>query len=461
MRTVRSIVVIISVAIIGIALALAISLEWQRPNANAPQRAGQPAPTNSPPPPREPLVPTQTPMIAKTTQLSDASAAPAQPQAGLAPNRIPICTYPLAADRPAPSLKVVSLDAFVFATPRVILTSAHAIALWQYLPDASHVLASRLSASGLGEQIVVFDLLSGLSTVYAERRSSAGKPLWLPVQKSVAFTDSTPPDYIRMLRIASGEKAASQTIITGLASPVLSLSPDSQSIIYTAQMPSGKAQMLRRVSLANSRNTHSAITSIPDHENAGWTFTDAWRNDGNYVVLYGQPGTYLIDARTNDMCEIDMEHDGASKAWPYRVQWSPDGRRLAMLLTRDDGTQPGNLVILHLADGALRSIDLSEQEFTGMVWHPQGAALLATARPSERDRASFETLYLVSLDGHEVRQIFQNQVFFAPGFYGLLWSPNQNQIMFACALAQSPDLVTEWRVCVSDLDESGLGEARP
>ena len=364
------------------------------------------------------------------------------------PELIPPCEFEVQAQ---PMSSDSSLDAYVFSEPEVVLTSTTAIRLFQWLPDGHTWLIGRAMTGRAGEYIETFDLVTGEIKRYAERRSSAGKPIWLSSEQAVAFVDSMPPDYTKVLYLARGEDSPVEELATDLASSLLSLSPDGRSVVYFSNTQGMQFLELRQATVPGSPATGWTGRAI-----AGRVYGGVWRADGQKVAMYGKDGLYLVDQVTGAMCEIDLGRVGAgeySKVRASNVTWSTDGRYLAMLTSYGNPVQFLSLKIVDTLTGKLYDVEFDGRFAYSIGWSPSNNILLTTidANP-DPSLGSFDSLCLVDAATYSVRPILPEHQFFAAGYFGALWSPDGKTVGVACSDVVPPDEVIEWRVCTTSVE---------
>ncbi len=359
---------------------------------------------------------------------------------------IPLCTFDVQAQ--PPSSTTSSLDSYLFSEPRVVLTSTTPIRLYQWLPDGRRWLIGRAMTGVAGEYIETFDLDTGEIRRCAERRSSAGKPVWLPSEQAVAFVDSMPPDYTWILYLGRGSDLPVEELARDLANPLLSLSQDGQQLIYAVH-----SRGIRAIRLQGSLDSSSLIADLPGQTDTGWAYSDAWRADGTMASVYVyRPGMfYLIDRVTGTMCSMDLGQIGAgehSKVRASDMTWSADGRYLAMRMVYGDPERFLGLRIIDTLTKDFRDISFDGMSARNIDWLPDGNILLATVDINpDPSKGNFDGLYLVDAATGDVRHMLPEYQFFAAHYFGTLWSPDSHSIGIPCSEVVLPDQVLEWRVC--------------
>ncbi len=391
--------------------------------------------------------PAPTVMIS-TTVLESTQAV--TPEATLAetvlPVQIPLCNFEAYIQ---PTLTKTALYSYTFSDPEVVLTSTTPIHLLQWLPDGQRWLISRAMIDVAGEYIETFNLDTGEIKHYAERHSSAGKPIWLPTEQAVAFVDSMPPDYTRILYLGRGEELPLKELAWDLANPLLSLGPDEQ-IIYSAN-----SRGIQTMHVHKPATVSTLVADLPGQDAPGWTYSDAWRADGTIVAVYVYPTNqfYLVNRVTGETCEMELGQPDSNAHISISVSdmaWSADGRYLALRRIYGNPERFLSLRIIDTLNREFRDITFEGRSVHGLDWSPNDNVLLLTVDTDNIDPlfASFDALYVVEVGTYNIHSILPEHNFFVASYFGALWNPNGRTIGLACSEVKPPDEVIEWRMCV-------------
>jgi len=362
--------------------------------------------------------------------------------------QIPLCAFNVQAQ----SLTSTSLlDTYVFSEPKVVLTSTTAIRLFQWLPDNRRWLIGRAKTEVAGEYIETFDLDTGEIKQYAERHSSAGKPIWLSMEQAVAFVDSIPPDYSRMLYLGRGEDRPLEELARDLVNPLLSLSPDGQ-IVYSANGRGIQAIQVHSPSLSRV-----LIANLPGQGERGWAYSDAWRVDGTMaaVYVYKTGKFYLVDQVIGKACEMDLGQadNRAQKISASDMAWSADGRYLALRRVYGNPERFLSLRIIDTFTREFRDMTFEERSVHGLNWAPGGNVLLvAVDADPDPTLGSFDSLYILDATACDFRPVLPKHQFFGAGYDGIFWSPDGKSIGVPCPDFMPPDEMREWRICVISVE---------
>ena len=367
----------------------------------------------------------------------------------ITPEQIPLCTFSAQAQ---PLTPTSSLDAYAFSDPEVVLTSTTPIRLLQWLPDGQRWLISRGMTEVAGEYIETFSLDTGEIKRYAERHSSAGKPIWLPTEQAVAFVDSVPPDYTRILYLGRGEELPLEELARDLANPLLSLGPDEQ-IIYSANSRGIQAMQVHKPATVST-----LVADLPGQDMPGWTYSDAWRADGTMVAVYvystGQ--FYLVNRMTGETCEMELGQADSNVPVSISVSdmtWSADGRYLALRRIYGNPERFLSLRIIDTLNREFHDITFEGRSVHGLDWAPDNNMLLIAIDIDKHVSSdNFDNLYVLDTATYKTYSILPVHQFWAAGYNGILWSPNGKVISVACSEFVPPDEVREWRICVISVE---------
>lgn len=238
--------------------------------------------------------------------------------------------------------------------------------------------------------------------------------------RKIAFIEGT------NLSIISGDGTGKKTLVSQYSCKELSWSPDGNKLLYTA----------------NQNGSYEIFTINPDGTGKQRVFASSsnsvnpvWSPDGtkiafvlNYSSLYvinadGSNPTFLTNASTDGLtwspdstklafCSngglnlINVDGSGETvlfknlSTYESRPLWSPDGSKIAFLLTQDDKI---DLYVINPDGTGLQNLSNSQEVEKDPVWAPRGSKLAFT---SYRD-GNYE-IYTVNADGSELKNISNN-----------------------------------------------------
>ena len=391
------------------------------------------------------------------------------------PMPVPPCPF---ARQPVPAEPGPPLEAYRFSEPRVVLTHTSAIGIAGWLPDGQHLLITRDLPGTNRNRIDLFNVRTGELNPYAERDGSSGKPVWLPALKAVAYMtlvaekDHEPPIvYHPELWLSYGNPQQVERLTSDIRG-ALAVEPDGKRLWYFSRSEPDRPQVFD----GESRVIQTALWNVaawkypkPELE---WAiryrspqFTMAWRPDGTQAVLYSQFWTFLLDVKTNQVCELTLgEYTEAMEIppWPLEAQWSPDGRYLAFITT-DSLNLPlrrTELAILDMETGERRTlspgpdIEPGRHYVTDMAWLPDSRYLvvLGVVRMTEAGSEK-EGLFIVNASTGEFKQILPEHEFGGgSGSMQLAWDPTGALLAVNCPTPE------EGRLCIISVNPNGFQE---
>jgi dipeptidyl aminopeptidase/acylaminoacyl peptidase len=171
------------------------------------------------------------------------------------------------------------------------------------------------------------------------------------------------------------------------------------------------------------------------------------------VAMHRRGTFYLVDRKSETVCEVDLGGAEEQKVWAIEAKWSPDGRYIAALVTI--GEPPFRSINLMIIDTLTRSrqIDFGGRSVHSIDWSPNGNTLLITVQADpDKTKINLDSFYLVDVTTGDSKLILPEHKFFAAGYYGALWSPDSKTIGLSCSDAVPPDEVAEWRVCIVSVE---------
>lgn len=198
-------------------------------------------------------------------------------------------------------------------------------------------------------------------------------------------------------------------------------------------------------------------------------FTMVWRPDGSQMVLYSQFWTFLLDARTNQICELDLgEYNPEAMdipPWAIEAQWSPNGRFLAFITT-DSLNAPlrrTELAILDTETGERQTvspapdIEPGRHYVTDMAWAPDSRylAVLGVVRITETGSEK-AGLFIVDVEKGEFERILSDHEF-GGGLWAsqIAWGPSGSQLAVNCPTPE------EGRLCIISVRPESAQEEQP
>jgi WD40 repeat protein len=400
--------------------------------------------------------PQPTPQTAQpVVQATPQRAQPGARQGGQQPST-PACAFGNDASAPAEP-KTPSLEAYTFSEPKVVLTSPRSIGINEWLPDNQRLLVTRSNTDGSRETFEIFDVRTGATELYAEHDGPRTKPVWLAAEQAVAFTTIRSNFQEVALSIGRGKGAPVEELATDLGSPFLAPVAGGKEIAFATK---NDQMQLRVMAAAQGQRQERLITPPLRAANAqprvvldAWqAMRTAWKPDGSMIAMYNKQQFFLVDAKTSQICTVDLGSDHTESRWALDVRWSPDGRYLAARTSM--GGRKGqlaftDLTVIDTATGQLRYIDLGVQYVDEFAWLPNSRQLIAFGLLDANSEYFSPSLFITDVSSGDFRHVLPNHIF-GGGLYeaeggGLALSSDGQRIALRCSLTQ------EDRLCFVDI----------
>ena len=391
----------------------------------------------------------------------------------VAPMPVPRCTF---AARPVPAEPGPPLEAYRFSEPQVVLTHTGAIGIASWLPDGQQLLITRDIPGTNRNSIDVFNVRTAELRTYAEREGHNGKPGWLSALRAVAYATLVEDErreqrisYRPELWISYGDPQQVERLVPDVWGVSLAVEPDGKHLWYFSRSEPDRPQQLNvetRVIQQAPLDLASLRYPKPGLEwamrNRSPSFTMVWRPDGSQMVLYSQFWTFLLETRTNQVCELDLgEYNPEAMdipPWAIEAQWSPNGRFLAFITT-DSLNAPlrrTELTILDTETGERRTlspapdIEPGQHYVYDIAWATNSQQLIALAQTETSWGRPIQKLYLIDARTGDSRQIMPD-IFGGGTIEGwqLAWSPNGQTLAVKCPtwLETEPTIVED-HICL-------------
>ena len=354
---------------------------------------------------------------------------------------IPLCTFNAQVQ---PLTSTSSLDAYVFSEPKVVLTSATALRLFQWLPDGHRWLIGRDVAGKAEQTLEVFDLRTGETRPYAQAQIVGDKVAWLEAEQAVLFVESL-PDNRNVLKLSFGADEPVRELVTDFRSP-FSVRGGGEQLIFSANDQGGQLRVLQ---MSDGAAT-PLLTQLSGYYHTVLSADEMW------MAVYNHLHFYLVNLVSEQICEIDLGQVGTGEYAKVRASdatWSTDGRYLAMLTNYGNPVQLSNLKIIDTLTGEVWDVDFGWRSVHSVDWLPNNnIALVAVQTDPDHSKGNFQSVYLVDATTGDFKHIMPEQNIATLGDHGLLWSPDGNEIGIACPLAEPPDNLIEWRICTVSVE---------
>ncbi len=366
--------------------------------------------------------------------------------------RPPACAFPLAGITTAEPQPTT----YTFSEPQVVLTSQTPLGVASWLPDGGHLLITRDLPNSAWQSIEVLDVLSGETVKYAER-DGPGKPFWLSGLQAVIYSsdimrndDPGAVDRIE-LWMSRGPDSQPEKIVSDISST--SVSPNGNQVFFFSpsggsvlQTWSADTQQAQPVLLNMEGPIYSATGLKHGIQKPAQVF---WVSQSNnrWIALYAGDLLFLANTQNGDVCEVDLGTGTSGPNLANRVQWSMDGRYLAMVISSEPDPR-NHILMLDVVTGEQYQPDLKVPYVYEIAWAPNTHTLTALGQVGSEQGLAEMGLFLLDADWKYVERVLPEHVF-EPGLRWVLsWRPDRQALTVDCT-TEKP--VLEFRICITQV----------
>jgi len=286
---------------------------------------------------------------------------------------------PAVASTTAPALtwEMATLDQIRFGEPRVVFTNTGLIKIHDWLPDNRRLLLEvedpKRQDPAIHYRIVTLDLPTGEITEYGRRRDWDASPVWLEKARGVAFTiwntwaGESPQVH---LGFAGGQVR----VLDRHAYASLAADPQTGNLFYLKQ--EDPTNTLQVVDVAQGLTVASPLRQ----DNLPWGElrvdpTGQWL--ASFRGRLSHAPLHLANRHKTNVTRVEFD-----SWWPLDGTWSPDGRRLALVLGNGDMLiSISKLALLNPETLKWQFINLPAQFITELEWGPSSRFLLVRGVP--------------------------------------------------------------------------------
>ena len=275
-----------------------------------------------------------------------------------------------------------TLDQIHFGEPKVVLTGTLGFRIVGWISNEEVLILRDTVPGGRGSAIEVFNVETLKVKRLAEGRIW-GKPIWSKQGKAIAYLLYDEGRNVTSLvwQELDGQPV---TLLEGAVQPVV-LSPGGLGAMACSRATKdlmGKALPLpgRDIRISFARYAPPAPPAL----GCGWKYDTAVSPDGEWQVVYNCEHFLLLDTKEGEIKEIDLGTEGPGgkglPRWALDAQWSPDGKKIAIIATRGYLPNPVRFfLLLDPQSGAWQDISLSKPfGIYNVQWSPYGRFLLVS-----------------------------------------------------------------------------------
>lgn len=285
---------------------------------------------------------------------------------------------PLSTPLPTPSLwENATIDQIHFGEPRVVLTDTLGLRIVGWISNEEVLLLRDTKPGRRGSAIEVFNVKTGVVKRLAEGRFS-GRPVWNSVWQAVVYLQYDEGRRQRDLMWQSLDSKEGQRLASNVVLPIVLTDGGKGAMAYSVER---KALMGRPVTLgAQERQLSFGQYAMRIPTPYEWIYQTAVSPGGEWQAVYNCEHFLLVNTEEGQIKELDLGTERPGRGlprWATEAQWSPDGKRLAVIATV--GRLPNTIRFLLLVDpwkDEIQTVSLPYGFPTGLAWAPNGRFLL-------------------------------------------------------------------------------------
>lgn len=349
---------------------------------------------------------TRQPITQQAPQTITVTVSPADtPALTRTPTVIPVVVTIFPTPTPAPSptptptfepLSDKPIMGFVFKSPQEVPNTRNSVGYWEiveWLPDSSEEVLVKGPLT-----LETINVISGTLNTYAtiSEPGNIRNPVWLPEDQSVAYlARDFQANKTNLLLGKVGSK--SELLLSNVEPPVIPIDNKRSVAVYSKNDGSMKGVSPTR---QESIVVPAALNSLPRSERSGFEAIPhtTTQPNGDWIAHYNIDGLRLINSKSEERRDINLGGDEFNPLWAIDAKWSPDGRKLALIVTEGGfPTSFSDLYILEWPAGTLRKVEDGFAYVTDVAWAPDSQHLLLKPIINEQDGFAVTALYLTDI----------------------------------------------------------------
>jgi len=289
---------------------------------------------------------------------------------------------------PSPTLSPwenITLDQISFGEPKVVLTGTLGFQILRWISNDEVLILRDTKPGGRENAIEVFNVETQKVRRLAEG-SYFRSPVWNPIERAVVYSEydlehDEPPEQADLVwqSLDTGEK---QILASNVTLPIILVEGGKGALAYDVEEKALRGKLV--APFAEERRIPFGQYAMRIPTPYGWEYKTAVSPDGKWQVVYNCEHFLLLDTKEGEIKEIDLGTEGPGgkglPRWALNAQWSPDGKKIAIIATRGHLPNPVRFfLLLDPQTGALQEISLSKPFGIYTVqWSPNGRFLLVS-----------------------------------------------------------------------------------
>ena len=330
----------------------------------------------------------------------------------------------------APSIwEEVSPEQIRFGEPRMVFTDSFGFRIVGWISSDEVLIRRGIKPGGRGSAIEVFNVRTREVKRLAEGAFS-GDPVWNPVRRAVVYLQYDEARKQRDLIWQSLDTLEKKKLASDVILPIVLIESGKGAAAYSVKEKALTGRSI--VPGAQVRNLPFAQYEMRVPTPYEWIYQTKVSPDGKWQVVFNIEHFLLISTELEQIKEIDLGKEFGHKRWALEAQWSPDGKKLAIIATA--GYLPNTvrfLLLLNPQTNELSEIPVPPEFVDEVSWAP-GSRILLTKGGKGIIPPGFGLpgTMLVDVEALEQREV----PLFPEGLLGgdTAWSPDGTKVVFVC-----------------------------
>lgn len=301
----------------------------------------------------------------------------------------------------------VTVEGYTFSYPQEVPDGLGPVRIIGWLPDSPDEIVVIE-----GRRLVAINIYSGQVRPFSQTFEDGIPPRWVHLLKNDQIIFLSYDDQLEMNRniwlSGADDKQAQTPIARDTQLFPIALPNQTEVILYKAdtQQMQRLNQMGEKVAAPATQSTLLAPLTIPEMylEYPYLWLQSAVSPHSPWTAVYNQEHFSLIDFRTGETKTIELKYE------VDKGVWSPDGQKLALLVT--EGPRPipfMKLFVLDIQTEKLQEIETGFEYVQDVTWAPDSENLLIAAITGEGTNDTYvydiSALFLVNIFSSEVNHL--------------------------------------------------------
>jgi len=274
-----------------------------------------------------------------------------------------------------------TLDQIHFGEPKVVLTGALGFRIVGWISNEEVLIRRAIKPGGRGSAFEVFNV----ETKEVRRLTAGlfpGNPVWSLARRALVYLkydEKREQSDLIWQSLDTGEK---KKLASNVVLPIVLVEEGKGALAYDVEEETLRGSLV--IPPAEERRVPFGRYAMRIPTPYGWEYKTAVSPDGKWQVVYNCEHFLLLDTKEGVIREIDLGTEGPGgkglPRWALNAQWSPDGKKIAIIATRGYLPNPVRFfLLLDPQSGAWQDISLSKPfGIYNVQWSPYGRFLLVS-----------------------------------------------------------------------------------